>query len=442
MPRKSVVTVPIHLTHAALNEVIASATPAILASEDDFLGRGIRLRVSRADRPQIGFRQNGGPASGAVTVDLKLAAAVELAKATRIFGATSARGALELDVSVGVRVRGWSLLTSTEIADHRWIETPRLNIAAVALGLGALSDGVLRLLADRIGRRIDAEIERRQPLRLAILRARAELERPKSIVPELDLTLRARVLDLGLGALRTHDRGMGLTVAAGIELLATTTPRAESGAPGTSADLPPNSGVPGDEGSFDVRPEVSIGFDRLTSAAREALVGQRFEKFGRWVEVLAVSFEGGEAAGLPPTGLRIGVELGGAVEASLTVEGDLAISSAGRHVEFGDARVRVVRGGLLLRGLIGLAGRRIAAEIERRVAADSAAGLSRAHREITVKLSGGSPGGGVVADGDLRTLRLERLLVRTAGVLAEARLVGAVALRIERIPPNPAERAV
>ena len=438
MTNTSALALPVHLTHQALAEAVATATPEVLFSEGDLMGRGISATVTRVGRPTIAVADRDHAAPNTVALDLGLAASAILEKNTRIFGNSSARGTLQLELTIVASVSGTRLNTYTELTAYRWLEEPQVAFGGLDLGVGALSIRILTLLANRIGRRIDAQIRDRQPLLSALEAARTALEQPRILDSGLDISLLTRVGQLGIGELSRRSRGLSVVVDAALSL---TIASCESGAAphGEDADaaqpVDPRKLI--DSGGFSLRPNFVLDYRTLGRAASDALVGRRFERLGRSVEVSAVAIRPAHPSGGSSPRLSVELRFDGSLAGRGSISGDLNLLEGGRAVGFEDPEVRILEGGLLVRGLLSLAAKRVSAELTRRVAEESRRGIAEAEQQLRQRLSDGEPMPGVVVVGQLDALRIERLEVGPEAVLAEAVLVGTAAVRIDRLPAKP-----
>ena len=433
MPELSRIVLPVHLSRQALVGAVEEFTPKILVEEPDLLGRGLALRVRRRGSLGLEFVANGSPASGAVTLHVSLGADVTLTKASRLFGESSSRGSIELELAVAIGLSGWDLITHTEVVGHSWPDPPALRIAGLQLGLRGLLDAIVVLLRERVARRIDADLRRRHPLRTAVDKLVQQVRHPLTLDPERGVAARVALTSIGLGGLRAVEAGLQFTVAVEARLVLWAGTGVSEASEGEPAMGPlDNSGVSGLQPRFELLPELHVGYGLIEREARPGIVGQAFVKLGQELRVHDLRIAAGPAGTIAAE-----VDLRGATEATVRLTTRPAAGPDAVSVALSHTSVELPAGRGVLRVLLGLVKERIARVIEERTRVGSAAQIAAVREIVQRKLAGEELIPGVIATGDLRDLRLQRLGASSESVLAEARVEGEARLRVDRLPRQP-----
>lgn len=437
MRELSHLVLPVTVSREAIAEAAAAAAPRTLAAQDDFLGRGLRLRVERVGDADVAVRDAVPPASDVVVVGLRLTAAVGVSRRSRLFGETSAGGTLELEVSVRLALVGWELLPQTRVVAHRWIDRPELRVGGFEVGVGALTSLILEAAAGRIERRIDDDLRARRPLSTAIAALKRRASEPIALDPRVGASVEVGLARLGVGKLHAPAGGLKATIALGFAPTVVLAAGPSASAEGDSATARgaagslPNAGVPDGAPSFSIAVRVRAGFGALGRAATEALAGRSFGRFGRTAVVASVRMSHVEGD------LQVDVAVRGDVDAEVRLRARPSVDAPRGCLRLERTSVEVLRGGLLARGAGRLLAGRIARAIERRIAEDAERALAAARRQLDDRLRGGEVAPGVAVEGSLAEFAVRELSVGEGGVSAEAYLAGAAEVRLARLPPPP-----
>lgn len=103
---------------------------------------------------------------------------IDVSKSTFLKNLTG-NGSLELNFITGIDIdSNWTLITNTELANHEWIEKPKLNIGSMQINVGRLADEIINRSKATLEKQIDLSVKDQISFRDRLLDVMKYVEEP------------------------------------------------------------------------------------------------------------------------------------------------------------------------------------------------------------------------------------------------------------------------
>ena len=232
--------IPVHVTRAALVEVVNAQLPPTLIDEADFGGYGVEMKVVRAGRLELAFRQNPTSPSEAPRLYYEVPLKINIKK-NALVTTLRADGELTIKFSTVLGLKPtWEVTSRTELLGYNWTRQPKLNVGVLSIPIETLTSQIISRAKREIASGIDKGIQDNISLRPALEATLEGLAQPQILSEDYGGYLLAQPSSLGMAALTEREGGIGTVLQVELQ------PQLGLGQAPTSVKtpkLPANTGV-------------------------------------------------------------------------------------------------------------------------------------------------------------------------------------------------------
>jgi len=144
----SSIYVPIKLGKKDLEKAINTKLGEVIFEDDNLNNDSISVRATRLDSITLTLEDS--------TILYTVPLHIWVKKKVRFLGDAEAVGALVLQFATKYQLtEDWTIRTQTDIKNHEWVKTPKINVLGASIPVGAIADRVLMSSKDRITGEID-----------------------------------------------------------------------------------------------------------------------------------------------------------------------------------------------------------------------------------------------------------------------------------------------
>ncbi len=417
--------IPVHVTRAALVEVVNAQLPAQLIDEADFGGYGVDMKVSRAGRLDLAFRQNPANASEVPRLYYEVPLKIAIRK-NALITTLRADGELTIKFSTVIGLKPtWEVTSRTELLEYTWTRQPQLNVGGLNIPIQGLTSSIIARAKRDIAAGIDEGIQQNISLRPALEATLAGLAQPQVLSADYGGYLLAQPRSLGMAALTEREGGIGTVLQVELQ------PELGLGAAPTFVKTPklfPNTGVADAQDRFDLNIHSLLGFEDMRGVLAKAMVDTTLSQGGRSATIREVEVYGqGER-------LVIGLRMTGDYTGWAYLRARPVFDADSERMELKDVDVTLDTRNLLYRSIGVLFRGRIVKALDQQIGDQVAGQLEAARLAIADQLNGAEVIPGVRLRGSANKVRVTEALVTKEGLAAEINFGGSLAVIVERIP--------
>jgi hypothetical protein len=444
-PELSVVSVPLALSLEALADGVEARVPPVVV-DDQAVPTGDATLVDVLVR-RTGEVAATGAEDGAVHLELPLSfevraysarkASKRAAKGQGAPRGVGATGAMVLVVEQRLAIDEQWMLRSETTLSHRWIDTPRVELGPIKVGVRKLVDRKLAEKWPEVAAQLDERMAEQDRMRSQLERAWKELATPRPLgePPTAWLVIEPEALFASDPGVR--DGAWRMTVGLVGRVGTTTEPPAEV-PPGP---LPPRGRPPEGVSGLRVAMPVTLGWEALTELARAELVGPEWPVHTAGLQAATVQLHDLE---LYPSGTAVAAVLEYAVDhPGGTTAGTLALTATPRW-DADARRLELAHFDYVLRtddAMVArpnvLAEEAVEAAIQERLSFPLGARLDEARLRVNDALAEGRADAGRTVAGRIDTLAVRGLALTDEALVIEAVASGELAVEIDELPGEP-----
>ncbi len=417
--------IPVHVTRNALVEVVNAQLPATLIDESDFGGYGVEMKVVRAGRLELAFRQNLAAPTEAPRLYYEVPLKINIKK-NALITTLKADGELTIKFSTVLGLKPtWEVTSRTELLGYTWTRQPQLNVGGLSIPIEGLTSSIISRAKREIAAGIDKGIQDNISLRPALEATLEGLSQPQVLSADFGGYLLAQPSSLGMAPLSEREGGIGTVLQ--VDLL----PLLGLGVAPTSVKtpkLPPNTGVADAKDRFDLSIHSLLGFKEMQQVLAKAMVDTTLSQGGRSATIREV-----DVYGQGPR-LVIGLRMTGDYTGWAYLRARPVFDADSERMELKDVDVTLDTKNLLYRSIGVLFRGRIVKALDQQIGDQVAAQLEAARLAIADQLNGAEVIPGVRIRGRADQVRVTEALVTKDGLSAEINFSGSLAVLLERIP--------
>lgn len=421
----SLLHIPVHVTRGALVEVVNAQLPAVLIDEADFGGYGVEMKVARAGRLELAFRQNPNVAGESPRLFYEVPLRIAIRK-NALITTLKADGELTIKFSTALGLKPtWEVTSRTELLGYQWTRQPQLNVGGLSIPIEGLTSKIIERAKREIAAGIDKGIQDNVSLRPALEATLAGLSQPQVLSADFGGYLMAQPSSIGMAALTEREGGIGTVLQ--VELR----PRLGLGIAPTSVKtprLPANTGVTDAKERFDLSIQSLLAFGDIEQVLAKAMVDTTLSQSGRSATIREVDVYG--------QGVRlvIGLRMTGDYTGWAYLRARPVFDADSERMELRDVDVTLDTKNLLYRTIGVLFRGRITKALDQQIGDQVAAQLEAARSGIADQLNGAEVIPGVRLRGTADKVRVSEALVTEEGLTAEINFTGSLGVVLERIP--------
>jgi len=420
----STLHIPIVIERNALVGLVNAQMPKVLVSEENFQGYGVALTVSRSGDFSMAFRQN--PENDAKPGVLFYDVPLEINVSKQAFITTlKAEGVLNLRFATTLEVASnWEVKTSTVLDGYEWKQTPELSFGPLRIPIDGLTSKLIARMESNITSEIDAGISENVDLKSSLTPLYQDLCLPKILSEEYNGYLLANPIAIGLGELKEKNGGMSTTLELALK------PKVGLGRPPVvyPSSLPQNSGVAEPTDAFELSIQSLLGYEDMKSVLAKAIVDTTLSQAGRNATIKDVELYGQDDR------LVIGLRMVGDYEGWAYLKAQPVFDADSERLELQNMDIILDTKNILYKSIGYLFRTRIKKEINAQMGEQIASQLDGIRKEINDQLSGTEVTPGVRIDGSAHKVSIIESLVTSAGLSAEIRFGGSLAVRVSKVP--------
>lgn len=334
-----------------------------------------------------------------------------------------ANGSITLTYRTVISIdKDWKLVSKTTPVNYKWLETPKLNVAGIAVPVTTIASYALAQVDHVITAEIDKALAQSVDLKKYVSMAWDEVQKPRLVNPENNVWIRVTPKDVLVSPFTTAGSKLNMSIAlfANIESVMGSKP-----ATGSKVPLPAFRYVARPASQFNLNIATDVTFDKISEMASRELKGKTFTEGKRSVTITGLSIFGSEGKAV------FVADVIGSFKGRIYFTGNMVYNPEKVAVEITSPEFDVKTQSALVKSanwlMHGLILKKITPYLTYPVKGD----LERMKAEVNQSLGNYAVYDGVTLQGKLNNLNVTSLTLVPGAVRIEANLKGNVGLKIQ-----------